>query len=200
MCFRCSVLSSTLLSVDVFVHSANAVPRRLSAMTLNRILPRPSTSSPEPNSKPNASAMNVVLYKTDTCPSTPTHRCNSPPFEVYQLPPISSPKPGHANPPISPTEASPISGISRLLQQLLCLVHLGRQVRTAPAIGVVQQHQRAVRLADLVLGDGPFAERQNQGRLALRHARLEPALVKGLAERADAAARASEGDEARSAL
>jgi len=42
----------------------------------------------------------------------------------------------------------------RLLQKLLCLVDLGRKIWAAAAVGMVQEHQRAVRLAHLVFGNG----------------------------------------------
>jgi hypothetical protein len=64
---------------------------------------------------------------------------------------------------------------------------------------VVQQHQRAMRLAYFVLGDASLIERENKRCLALRHLGLKTALVKGLSESANAAAGATEGDEAGSA-
>lgn len=65
---------------------------------------------------------------------------------------------------------------------------------------MVEQHQRPVRLPDLVLCDGALLKRQDQRRLALVHPGLEAALVKGFAEGADAAAGATPGYEACSAL
>lgn len=44
-----------------------------------------------------------------------------------------------------------------LLQQFLGLVDLGRQVRAAASIGVVEEHQGSVGLADLFLGEGALA-------------------------------------------
>lgn len=41
----------------------------------------------------------------------------------------------------------------RFLEQLLGLVDLGREVGAPAAVGVVEEHQRAVRLADLVTAD-----------------------------------------------
>ena len=44
-----------------------------------------------------------------------------------------------------------------LLQKLLGLVDLGGQVRAAATIGMVEKHEGAVGLADLVLSDGALA-------------------------------------------
>lgn len=44
-----------------------------------------------------------------------------------------------------------------LVQQLLCLVHLGRKVRAAASIGMVEKHNGAVGFADLVLGECSLA-------------------------------------------
>lgn len=68
-------------------------------------------------------------------------------------------------------------GMSRvLLQKLLCLVHLGRQVRAAATIGVVQEHQGTVGLANLVLGDGTLTivtlVSANMIAIRFHHARL----------------------------
>lgn len=112
-----------------------------------------------------------------------------------------------------------------LLQKLFCLVHLGGEVRTPAAVRMVQQHEGAVGLAHFLLGNAALAgdqlsapryfttkknnkrmamggegicilERQNQRRLALVHSRLETALVEGLTERANAAARTPPSHEA----
>lgn len=48
-----------------------------------------------------------------------------------------------------------------LLQHLLGLVHFGRKVGATPAIGVVQQHELAVLLAQKLLGDAAFAVSQS---------------------------------------
>ena len=53
---------------------------------------------------------------------------------------------------------SVLSGSARvLLEELLGLVDLGGEVGAAAAVGVVQQHQGAVGLADLLLGEGALA-------------------------------------------
>ena len=44
------------------------------------------------------------------------------------------------------------------IKEFLCLVNFGSQVWAATAIGVVKQHQLAVVLADLILGQGSFTE------------------------------------------
>ena len=49
----------------------------------------------------------------------------------------------------------PLAGV--LLEELLGLVDLGGEVGAAAAVGVVQQHQGAVGLADLLLGEGALA-------------------------------------------
>lgn len=49
----------------------------------------------------------------------------------------------------------PLAGI--LLEELLGLVDLGGEVGAAATVGVVQQHQGAVGLADLLLGEGALA-------------------------------------------
>lgn len=49
------------------------------------------------------------------------------------------------------------SSPSRLLiQQLLGLIDLCREIRATASIRMVQQHNRPVGLADFVLGDGPL--------------------------------------------
>jgi hypothetical protein len=60
----------------------------------------------------------------------------------------------HNDPSVSPWERV-LGGI--LLEELLGLVDLCGQIGTAAAVGVVQEHQRPVGFADLVLGDGGFA-------------------------------------------
>ena len=61
-------------------------------------------------------------------------------------------------PPRDPYPAQPVSR-AILFQELLSLVDLGRQVRTPAAVGVIQEHQRPVRLADLVFRNGSLAAR-----------------------------------------
>lgn len=46
-----------------------------------------------------------------------------------------------------------------LIEEFLCFVDLGGQVWTAAAIGVVEQHELSVVLADLVLGQGSLTKR-----------------------------------------
>ena len=48
-----------------------------------------------------------------------------------------------------------------LVEELLRLVNFSRQVWAAAAIGVVEQHELAVVLADLVLGQSSFTEKRN---------------------------------------
>jgi len=44
-----------------------------------------------------------------------------------------------------------------LVEKLLCLVYLARQVRAATTIRVIEKHQCAVRLANLLLSQARFA-------------------------------------------
>ncbi len=50
--------------------------------------------------------------------------------------------------------------LGRFLEQLFRFVDLGCEVRAASTVVVVQQHQRAVCLANLVFGDGAFTVAQ----------------------------------------
>lgn len=52
--------------------------------------------------------------------------------------------------------------LNMLIEEFLRLVDFGSQVWAAAAIGVVKQHELAVVLADLVLGQGSFTERYCQ--------------------------------------
>lgn len=45
------------------------------------------------------------------------------------------------------------------IEEFLRLVNLGGQVWTAAAIGVVEQHELAVVLADFIFGQGSFTEK-----------------------------------------
>lgn len=64
-----------------------------------------------------------------------------------------------------------------LLQHLLRLVDLGREIRAAPAVRVVQQHELAVLLAQELLGDAAFAAQQQ---LASRMGCLELCMTGGV--------------------
>lgn len=52
--------------------------------------------------------------------------------------------------------------LNMFIEEFLRLVNFGSQVWAAAAIGVVEQHELAVVLADLVLGQGSFTERHCQ--------------------------------------
>ena len=117
-----------------------------------------------------------------------------------------------------------------LLKQLLCLINLGRQIRTPASIGVVEQHKLPVFLADNVARDASFPDTkqtpflsasqpegfsreggmegegsnirrlEDQSGFSPRHFGLEPAFVKGFAHGVYGAAGATEGDEAGATL
>jgi hypothetical protein len=89
--------------------------------------------------------------------------------------------------------------LTLLVEELLCFIDLRSEIRAAASIGVVAQHQGAVRLADLVLARCSFIEVEDQGGLLLGHLGLEAALVEGLAHGADAAAGATPCDESSTA-
>lgn len=89
-----------------------------------------------------------------------------------------------------------------LLQQLLRLINLGRQIRTPASIRVIQQHQLPMRFSDLVsrrlsIPQRAFVQFENESGFFARHFRFEAAAVKGAAEGVDAVgvAVAAEGDE-----
>src|SRR4051812_4907754 len=84
------------------------------------------------------------------CPLGPSSHPEPPLVRVRRR--IASSTPGKQPPKPSPPQ--PGKSRSALLQHLLRLIDLRRQVRAPAAIGMVQQHQCAMRLADFVLGDG----------------------------------------------
>jgi hypothetical protein len=66
------------------------------------------------------------------------------------------------------------STLRSLVEKLLGFVDLGRQVGASASIGVVEQHERAVSLSDLFLGDGALAIKEGMLATASRGLALVP--------------------------
>lgn len=60
-------------------------------------------------------------------------------------------------------------GSTMLVQELLCFVDLCRQVRATASIGMVEEHESSVGLADLVLGQRSLAGKGIVSMLAANH-------------------------------
>ena len=87
-------------------------------------------------------------------------------------------------------------------QQLLGLVHLTGQVRAAPSIRMIRQHQCAMIAAYFVFCQRSLAEFEDQRCFSFGHLRFEAAFVEGSAEGVEAVGVpvAAEGHEAGATL
>lgn len=98
---------------------------------------------------------------------------------------------------LAKTSESSLSLNLCLIQQLLRLIDLTRQIWTAPSVRMVQQHDLSMPLPQFLLRQSSFRHLEYQCSFLASHLLLEATLVEGLAEgvKGGGVAPAAEGDD-----